>query len=117
APVGELDHGALVRGQFLECAVDAPGYPALLCLLRRAGGERLLLGRLDRRLAAGAAAVDDRVPRDGVEPGAAGAALGLVRAGRAPDRREGLLDGVLGAPAVAEAAQGEAEHRPRVALV
>ena len=64
-----------------------------------------------------AAAVDDRVARDRVEPGGARAAVGLVRAGGAPDRGERLLDCILGAHPVAEPPEGEAENRPRIAVV
>ena len=103
--------------QLLERAVDAPGGPARLGALGRAGVRGGLVGRLGRRLGAGSAAVDDRVARDGVEPRRAGPALGPVAAGGAPDRGEGLLHRVLGAAAVAEPAQREPEHRSRVAPV
>src|SRR5207248_6355308 len=97
--------------------MDAPCDPALLRLI---GRPRLRGGRirdLGGRLGARPRAIDDGVPRDGVEPRRARAALGLVRGGRAPDRRERLLHRVLSAPAVAEAAEGEAEDGPGVAAI
>jgi len=112
--VGELDHGALVGGQLLERAVHTPRGPRGLGALRRAGVGRLFLGHVDRGLGARTAAVGDRVSRDGVEPRRAGPPFGPVAAGRPPDRSEGLLDRVLGAPTVAEPAQREAENRPGV---
>ena len=61
--------------------------------------------------------VDDRVPGDRVQPAAGRAAFRPVRRGGAPDRRERLLDGVLGVATVPEPAQREAEDRPDVAAV
>ena len=72
---------------------------------------------LGDRLGRAAQAVRDRVPGDGVEPRRAATARRVVRARGAPDRDEGLLRRVLGATAVAEAAQREPEHRARVAAV
>ena len=104
-------------GQLLERAVHAPGEPRRLGVLGRAALAGRLVGRLHRRLRPPARAVDDRVPRDRVEPGAALAAFRVVARGRAPDRGERILERVLGPAAVAEPAQREAEHRPRVAPV
>ena len=61
--------------------------------------------------------VDDRVPGDRVQPASGRAAFRPVRRGRAPDRRERFLNGVLGVAAVAESPQREAEDRPDVAAV
>src|ERR1051325_8171015 len=74
-----------------------------------------MLSRTWGRLEAHAAAVDDRVAGDRIQPRRTGAALGLVRTGGAPDRGEGLLDRVLGAAAVAEAAKRQPENRARIA--
>src|SRR5215831_13931076 len=117
APVRKLDHRAFVRRQLLQGAVDAPRGPARLGAVGRACVVRLLVGRLDRRLAPCPRAVDDRVPCDGVDPRAARTALRPVAVGSAPDGYERLLDGVLGAPPVAKPAQREAENRPRVPAV
>src|SRR5262249_1977806 len=110
-------HLALALRQCLEREVDAPLHPGPLGALVRAGVERRLFGRLRRRLVAGAAAVDNRVSSDSVEPRGAGPALGLVRPRGAPDGNERLLERVLGAAAVAQATQREAEDGTRVALV
>ena len=59
-----------------------------------------------------AGAVDDRVPRDRVQPRSSGPAVRSVAPGRAPDRREGLLHRILGAAAVAEETQRQAQDRP-----
>src|SRR4051794_8732284 len=99
--IGELDHLALFRADALQGAVHAPGR---VRLLRALSGRWLVRGELRpfaRRLPAATAAVDDRVARHGIEPGSARAAVGFVRPGRAPDGREGLLDGVLGTHPVA----------------
>src|SRR5436190_6143907 len=117
APVGEGDHLALALGQRLERAVDAPLHPRALGALVRAGVERRLVGRLRGRLMARAAAIDDRVARDAVQPRGAGPAFGLVRPCGAPDRDERLLQRVLRAAAIAEAAQREPEDGTRVPLV
>src|SRR3954447_7785973 len=109
--VGELDDLALFPADALQRAVDTPRRVGLFGAF---GGRRVVrveLRPFARRLPAASAAVDDRVPRHGIEPGSARAAVGFVRAGRAPDGGEGLLDGVLGAHPIAEAAQREAENR------
>ena len=119
APVEELDHAALPFGQLLR----SPGgrATASTSLSARASGpsssDGSSGGSRDRRLARRAAAVDDRVPRDGVEPGRADAALGPVGARRAPDRRERVLHRVLGPARVAEAAHRQAEDGSRVPAV
>src|SRR5438094_5740954 len=117
APVGERDHLALALGQRLECAVDTPLYPGAFGALVGPGLERGLVRRLGRRLVACAAAVDDRVARDAVQPRRARPAFRLVRARRPPDRDERLLQRVLGAAAVTEATECEAEDGAGVALV
>jgi hypothetical protein len=61
--------------------------------------------------------VVDRRAGDRVEPERAGTAFWLVARGRAPDRCERLLRGVLCAAAVAEPSQRQAEHRSCEALV
>jgi hypothetical protein len=86
----------------------------------RVGAElvRGQVGRLvDRRLAGGAPAVDDRVARDRVQPRGADASLGPVGARRPPDRRKRVLHRILRSSRVAEPAQGQAEDRARVAAV
>src|SRR5262249_4883922 len=117
APVRERDHLVLPLRELLERAVDAPGDPILLGALGRAGAVARRLRYLGRRVDTGARAVDDRVSGDRVEPWRPGPALRLVRGGGAPDRRERLLHGVLRASAVAEPAQRQPEHGPRVAAV
>ncbi len=77
APVRERDHLALALRQRLERAVHPPLRPRLLGALVRAGLERRLVGRFGRRLVPGAAAIDDRVARDAVEPRRAGPRSGL----------------------------------------
>ena len=116
--VRKVDHRALVLGQRLERPVDAPGIPGRLGLLvgRRAGRHEL--GRIgDGGEGAPALHVDDRVARDRVEPGATRPARSVVARGRAPDGREHLLHRVLGPAAIAEATEGESEHRAGVARV
>ncbi len=117
APVRELDHVPLMRRKLLERAVDAPGRPARLGALGRAGVRGGRLRHLGRRLRAGAAAVDDRVARDRVEPGRDRAALGPVAATpsarprrTSPERRPRPGRG-------RRAAGAQAEHGARVALV
>ena len=75
------------------------------------------VGRLHRRLRTAASAVDNRVARHRVEPGAARPALRVVASSGTPDRGERFLERVLGPPAVSETAQGEPEHRPGVTPV
>ena len=76
------------------------------------------LGRIgEGRLAADARPVDDRVPRDGVQPRCAGPAVRSVARGGAPDRGEGLLNCFFGATAVAEHPQRQAVDRPRETAV
>ena len=105
APVRELDHFALARLELFEGAVHAPRDVRVLRLLRRARLVRRELGQLGVGSGPVAAQpVDDRVPGDRVEPAAGRAAFRPVRRGGAPDRRERLLDGVLGVAAVAEPA-------------
>src|SRR3954471_915343 len=82
--VGELDHLALFPADALQGAVHTPRRVGLFGAF---GRRRIVRGELRpfaRRLAAATAAVDDRVPRDGIEPGSARAAVGFVRPGRAP---------------------------------
>src|SRR5262249_24106676 len=105
APGGELEHLALAVRQLLERPVHAPGAPARLRALLRARLGRDRLRHLRPRPCAGTTAVGERVARDGVGAGRAGAALGIVRAGGPRDGRERPLDGVLRAAAVAEPAQ------------
>ena len=62
-------------------------------------------------------AVDDRVARDGVEPGGGRPPFGLVALRRAPDGGEGLLRRVFGPAVVAELPQGHREDRSGEALV
>src|SRR5438132_6504788 len=117
APVRERDHLALTFGQRFQRAVHAPLHPRAFGALVGPGLERRLVRCLGRRLVARAAPVDDRVARDAVQPRRTRAALGLVGAGGAPDGDERLLECVLGAAAVAEATQREAEDWPGVTLV
>ena len=117
SPVRELDHHALVLRQLLNGPMDAPREPRALGAVRRARLGGCLLVRLDRRLGPSAGRVDDRVPRDRVDPRAALAALPVVAAGRPPDRGERLLQGVLRAAGVAQSPHREAEHWSRIAPV
>ena len=66
-----------------------------------------LLDRLgDRQLRSLTRTVDDCVPGDGEEPGRSGPSIGFVALRRAPDRGEGILRGILGAPVVSEQPDG-----------
>src|SRR5829696_6606262 len=97
----------------LDGAVDAPGDVRRLGTLGRARGARRLFGSVGKGLlATRTRPVDDRVAGDCVEPGRPGAALRPIAAGRAPDCGERLLHGVLGAAAIAQEAEREAEDRP-----
>ena len=84
-----------------SCGADSPGG----------------LGGVGRRLRRAARAVDDRVAGDRVEPGRAGAARRVVARRRAPNRREGVLERVLGAPTVAEPAKRKSEQGAGVPAV
>ena len=110
APVGELEDGALAFGQPLERRVDPPGEPRDLGHLVGPGVRACDLGNLRHRDGALPRPVDDRVAGNGEKPRRGGATIGAVAPGRAPDRREGLLGRLLGAPVVPELAPGHAEH-------
>ena len=70
-----------------------------------------------RRLDTDTRLVDNRVARDGVEPGRAGASVRPVGRRGAPDRGEGLLGRVLGASAIAKPPDCQSKHRSREAPV
>src|SRR4051812_37230821 len=97
--------------------MDAPGEPRALGLFGWPQLRRGLVRNFRGSLRAGPRSVDDRVPRDRVEPGSSGAALGPVAGRRAPDRRERLLRRVLGTAAITETTQREREDWTNKAAV
>src|SRR5436190_7804842 len=97
--------------------MDAPGEPRALGLFGWPQLRRGLVRNFHGSLRAGPRSVDDRVPRDRVEPGSSGAALGPVAGRRAPDRRERLLRRVLGTAAITETTQREREDWTNKAAV
>src|SRR5687767_15964365 len=101
----------------MDGAMDAPGEPGVLGVLRGAGLLRGLVGRLCDRVWPRAEAVDDGVSRDRVEPRRRSASFGPVTAGRAPHGRERFLHRLLCGLAVAEAAQRQRVDRPGVRAV
>src|SRR5207247_8366722 len=86
-------------GKLGKGAVHAPGGPARLGALLGPWVARGLVHRLGGHGPERAAPVDNRVPRDRVEPGRSRPTVAAVALRRAPDRGERLLDGGLGAAA------------------
>ena len=107
--VGEADHLTMLGRELVERAGDLPAEHRAL---DREPFGVLLVARLvqrERGAHRGAPArVDDRVPRDLVEPGPHAAARRVVGLGVPPGAREDLLHDLLGRPPVAERVQREA---------
>src|SRR4029450_13659137 len=97
--------------------MHTPGDPARLGALGRRVDVSLLLDALHWGLPSRPAVIHDRIASDRVEPGSSRPTLGAVAPCRAPDRRERLLDGFLGAASISEPAQRLPEHRPGIAPV
>ena len=102
---GKVSSARWTRHAFHDASASSSGVGAVETA---SGGSATVSG------GAPAQRVDDRVPRDRVQPGPAGPPSAVVARGGAPHRGEDLLHRVLGATAVADASKREPEDRPRV---